>query len=55
MLPDKYVHAPWEAPTQILADAGIVLGQNYPRPIVELAPSRERALDAFNSLMPRAS
>jgi deoxyribodipyrimidine photo-lyase len=55
MLPDKYLHAPWEAPTQLLADAGVVLGKNYPQPIVELAPSRERALDAFNSLLPRAS
>lgn len=46
-LPDKYLHCPWEAPPEILTGTGIILGQNYPKPIVDLKRSRERALEAF--------
>ena len=49
-LPDRHLHAPWEAPAEVLAAAGIVLGRDYPRPIVELARGRERALAAFRTL-----
>jgi deoxyribodipyrimidine photo-lyase len=49
-LPVKYLFNPWEAPAHILADAGIVLGENYPRPIVDVKQSREAALAAFASL-----
>jgi deoxyribodipyrimidine photo-lyase len=49
-LPDKFVHAPWEAPEETLRAAGIELGATYPAPIVDLAESRRRALDAYGSL-----
>lgn len=49
-LPDKYLHKPWEAPDDVLAQAGVVLGKTYPAPIVEHAAARQRALDAFNSI-----
>ena len=49
-LPDKYVHRPWEAPGDILAKAGIRLGETYPLPIVEHAGARQRALDAFAAI-----
>lgn len=45
-LPDKWVHAPWQAPPDILHDAEVALGQTYPEPIVDLASSRQRALEA---------
>ncbi len=51
-LPDKHIHAPWEAPPDVLASAGVRLGDNYPKPIVDLKSSRERALAAFKSLSP---
>lgn len=51
-LPDKHIHTPWEAPPEVLAAAGVRLGDNYPRPIVDLKSSRERALAAFKSLSP---
>ena len=54
-LPDRFVHCPWEAPDHVLEGAGLRLGKDYPRPIVDLAGSRERALDAFKSLAQRAS
>ncbi|UJW85943.1 cryptochrome/photolyase family protein [Devosia sp. SL43] len=49
-LPDKWVHQPWMAPKDVLADARVVLGKTYPRPIVDLKMSRERALAAAQEL-----
>jgi deoxyribodipyrimidine photo-lyase len=49
-LPDKHVHAPWGAPPAVLAAAGVRLGDNYPRPIVDHATARAEALAAFRSL-----
>jgi deoxyribodipyrimidine photo-lyase len=43
----KYIHAPWQAPKAVLAEAGVVLGKTYPQPIVEHAFARKRALEAF--------
>ena len=50
LLPDKYLFNPWEAPKQMLLDAGIQLGINYPEPIVDLSFSRKRALELFFAL-----
>ena len=49
-LPDKFLHNPWEAPSNVLEYAGVTLGKDYPKPIVNLKASRERALDAFKQL-----
>ncbi len=49
-LPDKYLFKPWEAPEEVLKAAGIVLGKTYPLPIVDLAPSRDRALAAYKKI-----
>lgn len=38
-LPKQYIHAPWEAPPQILADAGVELGLNYPFPVIDMEES----------------
>ncbi|WP_371193102.1 deoxyribodipyrimidine photo-lyase [Glaciecola sp. SC05] len=46
-MPKKYIHKPWEAPEDVLKAAKVKLGETYPHPIVELKPSRQRALDAF--------
>ena len=46
-LPGKHLHAPWEAPAEVLAGAGVKLGTTYPRPLVELPAARQRALDAY--------
>lgn len=54
-LPDKHVHAPWTAPSEVLAAAGVRLGDNYPWPIVDHAAARQAALDAFHSLRSRPS
>jgi deoxyribodipyrimidine photo-lyase len=46
----KWVHAPWEAPEEALARAGVTLGRDYPRPIVEHRAARQRALEAFRKI-----
>lgn len=46
-LSDKYLHAPWLAPENILNEAGVVLGQNYPYPIVDHQAARQQALVAY--------
>jgi len=43
-LPDKYVHCPWEAPPDVLRRAEVVLGENYPHPVVEHSLARQRFL-----------
>jgi deoxyribodipyrimidine photo-lyase len=47
---DKYLFNPWQAPADVLAQAGIELGKDYPLPIIDLAESRQRALDAYQQL-----
>jgi deoxyribodipyrimidine photo-lyase len=49
-LPDEYIHAPWEAPADVLKKAGVTLGVTYPKPIVDHGEARTRALAAFQSL-----
>ncbi|MBS0262282.1 MAG: deoxyribodipyrimidine photo-lyase [Planctomycetes bacterium] len=46
-LPTKWLHQPWDAPRSVLADAGVSLGKNYPRPIVDHAEARTLALEAL--------
>ena len=49
-LPTKYLGAPWEAPKDILAKANVVLGETYPKPIVDHKEARQRALDALSEV-----
>ena len=50
VLPKKFLHQPWQAPKSILSEAGIVLGREYPEPIVDLSQSRRSALEAFEMM-----
>jgi len=49
-LPDAYVHKPWQAPSEVLNTAGIVVGETYPAPIVEHGQARTRALEAYQQI-----
>jgi deoxyribodipyrimidine photo-lyase len=49
-LSDQYLFAPWEAPKEELRKAGVVLGRDYPEPIVDHKKAREYALKAFHAL-----
>jgi deoxyribodipyrimidine photo-lyase len=46
-LPDKLIHQPWSADPEALAAAKVRLGETYPRPIVDHAKARARALAAY--------
>jgi deoxyribodipyrimidine photo-lyase len=43
-LPARFIHRPSEAPRAVLAEAGVRLGRDYPRPIVDHRLARERFL-----------
>jgi deoxyribodipyrimidine photo-lyase len=45
LLGAKYIHAPWLAPPAALAAAGVRLGTDYPRPIIDHAFARQRFLE----------
>ena len=49
-LPNKFLFSPWEAPEDLLVDLNITLGETYPKPIVDLKTSRNKALEAFKSV-----
>ncbi|MCB1923148.1 MAG: deoxyribodipyrimidine photo-lyase [Gammaproteobacteria bacterium] len=49
-VPDKWLHKPWQAPKGVLSEAGVVLGTDYPCPVVDLQASRERALAAWGKI-----
>ena len=49
-VPDKFIHAPWTAPANVLEYAKVDLGGNYPAPIVDHAEARAEALAAFKTL-----
>ncbi|NML31599.1 cryptochrome/photolyase family protein [Paraburkholderia antibiotica] len=46
-LPAKWIHAPWLAGAGKLAEFGVVLGKDYPEPIVDHAQARERTLARY--------
>jgi len=57
-MPKKYIHAPWTAPPDVLAAAGVTLGRSYPRPIVQHELGRDRFLktaEAFRAKPGRPS
>lgn len=49
-LPKLYIHQPWTAPEDILQKAGIVLGQDYPKPLVEHTSARKIALESYGDV-----
>jgi deoxyribodipyrimidine photo-lyase len=49
-LPARLRHKPWQASEIQLQEAGIRLGVDYPKPMVDLKLTRERALQRFKAL-----
>lgn len=49
-LPARWIHRPHEAPPEVLDAAGVVLGETYPRPILDHAEARRRALAAYDAV-----
>lgn len=49
-LSNKSIHEPWKAKDQELKDAGVELGTNYPKPILDHGKKRKEALKAFEKV-----
>lgn len=49
-VPDEYIHAPAEMPPLIQQQAGCVIGENYPAPIVNHATQKEEVLKRFQAV-----
>ena len=54
-LPDKHLAEPWEAPEQVQREAGCVIGDDYPEPLVDLRESRAEAIERFKQQRERSS
>jgi deoxyribodipyrimidine photo-lyase len=49
-LENRHLHKPWTADPSVLAAAGIVMGKDYPEPVVDLQDSRRLALSAWDQV-----
>lgn len=45
-MPTDWIHHPWDAPASVLRSAGVELGFNYPKPIIEIDKARENLIEA---------
>lgn len=46
-MPTEWIHHPWDAPPSVLRAAGIELGLNYPKPLLDMDLARERLTEAI--------
>ena len=46
----RAIHAPWEMTSLEQQGAGVIIGKNYPAPVVEHAAARLRALEMFKAV-----
>ena len=50
-VPEKYIHAPWTLTPMQEREYGVELGRDYPRPIVDHAQARIRALAMYEPVL----
>ncbi|KAL2508612.1 Cryptochrome-2 [Forsythia ovata] len=46
-MPAEWIHHPWDAPLTVLKAAGVELGLNYPKPIIDIDLARDRLTEAI--------
>lgn len=46
-MPAEWIHHPWDAPLIVLKAAGVELGFNYPKPIIDIDLARDRLTEAI--------
>ena len=46
-MPDRHLHAPWRLPSAEQQAVGVVIGRDYPRPVVDHALARQRTLERY--------
>ncbi|MCB9076347.1 MAG: deoxyribodipyrimidine photo-lyase [Anaerolineaceae bacterium] len=49
-VPAKFIHAPWQMPTQLQQKVNCLIGRDYPNPIVDHKAARQRALEAYDQV-----
>ena len=49
-MPTKFLYKPWELETKYQEQIKVVVGVNYPKPIVDHAKARNAALEAFKTI-----
>lgn len=54
-LPTEFIHAPFEAPPETLKRHGVVLGETYPKPLVDHASARAAALKGYEAVKAAAN
>lgn len=50
ILPEKYIHSPWNASAEVLQQAGVTLGVDYPYPMVDHAAARGEAMRRYKAM-----
>jgi deoxyribodipyrimidine photolyase len=46
-VPDEHLREPWRMPGDVQQQAGCVIGEDYPKPIVDHVEARKRALERY--------
>jgi deoxyribodipyrimidine photolyase len=46
-VPLKYLREPWKMPEDVQEGCGVVIGEDYPEPMVDRKAAREEALERY--------
>ena len=49
-IPTAFIHAPFDAPAEVLSAARVILGETYPNPIVKHTEARAAALAGYAAI-----
>jgi len=49
-MPNKFLYKPWELEKKYQEQIKVVIGKDYPEPMVDHATARIAALDAFKTI-----
>jgi deoxyribodipyrimidine photo-lyase len=49
-VPDEFIHQPWNMSEELQKEVKVIIGKDYPKPIVNHEEARKKALDAFFKL-----
>ena len=49
-MPNKFLYKPWELESKYQEQIKIIVGADYPKPIVDHAAARNAALEAFKTI-----
>ncbi|KAG6420954.1 hypothetical protein SASPL_117500 [Salvia splendens] len=47
-MPAEWIHHPWDAPLSVLKSAGVDLGSNYPKPLIDMDLARDMLTEAIS-------